>query len=317
MFHECKLVHADLSEYNILYHLAHPTPTPSDSQPSHSQSADPAEHEQNAEHKEQRGHLYIIDVSQSVEHDHPHAFDFLRADVRNIEDFFSKRGVHTLGLRRTFEFITAPILSGGTDGEAALDEETILKKRMEEAEHAPEEDTQEDGQQSSSNGTKVDDEVFMKAYIPRTLNEVYDPERDVGALARGEGEKLIYKDTIGIVAPKEKDETVDRKVRFDGNEDGDHDGSEDDQQSGDESGEDDGGSDEEGDDSDGEGEEGEEGFVERKRRGHRHEDKEAKKVNTHLHLFRSIQDICSFFEHKGTRCWVFRMFADNHHFLSP
>ena len=45
MYHTCQLVHGDLSEYNILYH---------------------------------RGKAYIIDVSQSVEHDHPNALHFLR-----------------------------------------------------------------------------------------------------------------------------------------------------------------------------------------------------------------------------------------------
>lgn len=244
MFHECKLVHADLSEYNILYHIEQPTPSPS------------SESEQVDEHPEQRGHLYIIDVSQSVEHDHPHAFDFLRADVRNVEDFFSKRGARTLGLRRTFEFITTPTLEGEGD------EETILKKRIEEAEQTLEEEEAQDVQSSSNE--KVDDEVFMKAYIPRTLNEVFDPERDVGALARGEGEKLIYKDTIGIVAPKEKDEVQSRKVHFDGNAADAQEESED--ESGDES--------EDSEDSD--GEEGE--FTERTPRGHRHEDKESKKV---------------------------------------
>lgn len=60
---QCRLVHADLSEYNILYH---------------------------------KGELYIIDVSQSVEHDHPHALEFLRSDCLNITDFFGKRGVPTM-----------------------------------------------------------------------------------------------------------------------------------------------------------------------------------------------------------------------------
>lgn len=45
MFHECKLVHADLSEYNLLYH---------------------------------EGRIVFIDVSQSVEHEHPNALVFLR-----------------------------------------------------------------------------------------------------------------------------------------------------------------------------------------------------------------------------------------------
>ena len=30
------------------------------------------------------GILYVIDVSQAVEHDHPHALEFLRKDCTNI-----------------------------------------------------------------------------------------------------------------------------------------------------------------------------------------------------------------------------------------
>jgi RIO kinase 1 len=45
MYQKAKLVHADLSEYNILYY---------------------------------KKQLWIIDVSQSVEHEHPHALDFLK-----------------------------------------------------------------------------------------------------------------------------------------------------------------------------------------------------------------------------------------------
>jgi len=55
MVQDCNLVHGDLSEYNMLYH---------------------------------EGKLYIIDVSQSVELDHPHALDFLRMDCKNVNDFF-------------------------------------------------------------------------------------------------------------------------------------------------------------------------------------------------------------------------------------
>ena len=35
------------------------------------------------------GELYVIDVSQSVEHDHPHALEFLRKDCSNITGRFS------------------------------------------------------------------------------------------------------------------------------------------------------------------------------------------------------------------------------------
>jgi len=60
LFTECKLVHADLSEYNMLYN---------------------------------KGELWIIDVSQSVENDHPLSLEFLRRDVVNINDYFSKHNV--------------------------------------------------------------------------------------------------------------------------------------------------------------------------------------------------------------------------------
>lgn len=59
MFVECKLVHSDLSEYNILY------------------DGDPM----------------IIDVGQAVEYHHPMAFQFLRRDLNVISTFFVKKGI--------------------------------------------------------------------------------------------------------------------------------------------------------------------------------------------------------------------------------
>lgn len=94
MYHRCKLVHADLSEYNILYH---------------------------------DGHLYVIDVSQSVEHDHSHAFDFLRSDIKNIEEFFGRYGVNCLGVRRCFEFITRDRLEEDTGAEEHDDSQVLQR----------------------------------------------------------------------------------------------------------------------------------------------------------------------------------------------
>ncbi|TFK40806.1 RIO1 family-domain-containing protein [Crucibulum laeve] len=253
MFHQCKLVHADLSEYNILFH---------------------------------EGHLWIIDVSQSVEHDHPAAFDFLRNDIKNVEDFFGRLGVRVLGLRRCFEFVTRESLGE----EVKVDE--VLQQWLEQDQEGNNDD--EEGDQDVTAGKdKADqkaheDSVFMRSFIPRTLNEVYDPERDVEKLTRGEGEGLIYADTIGLVGvsdagsgvlKKEAQDQAERKikqskVRFEeteGHSVGEHEetGSENDNSDSEENEDEDGSEEDE--------DQNKEGHVERQPRGHRHEDKEAKK----------------------------------------
>lgn len=165
LFHCCKLVHADLSEYNILYH---------------------------------QNHLYIIDVSQSVEHDHPAAFDFLRNDIKNIEEFFGRLGVRCLGLKRCFEFITherlVPDLASRPElGVQEEKEEEILTRWIEQG---------SDGKVTTRETNQAhEDSVFMRSFIPRTLREVVDPERDVERVKKGQRSNLIYADTIGIVEP--------------------------------------------------------------------------------------------------------------------
>ncbi|KZT73716.1 RIO1-domain-containing protein [Daedalea quercina L-15889] len=279
MFLECKLVHADLSEYNILYHVedasaeGQPSSAPNPTSPQLSDSAtriDPGLAE-DAETSPPHGHLYIIDVSQSVEHDHPHAFDFLRSDLRNVEDFFSKRGAHCVGLRRAFEFVTRESL---VPDDGVEDAAMVLRRWMEEPDEGPADasgEAYEDEGRSKADSAQ-EDAVFMRSYIPRTLNEVYDPERDVGALSRGEGANLIYKDVIGLVPQKEgagvektallaKAKVNGSKVRFEGD-------------TADEKG---GASEDEEDQSDGESDDENRDFDERRPRGHRHEDKEIKK----------------------------------------
>ncbi|RCV32003.1 hypothetical protein SETIT_6G223100v2 [Setaria italica] len=72
LYQKCKLVHGDLSEYNVLYF---------------------------------EGHLYIIDVSQSVDLDHPSALDFLKEDCLHVSDFFKKRGVPVMPVIDLFNFV--------------------------------------------------------------------------------------------------------------------------------------------------------------------------------------------------------------------
>lgn len=78
LYQKCKLVHGDLSEYNILYF---------------------------------EGHLYIIDVSQSVDLDHPSALDFLREDCIHVSDFFKKHGVAVMTVKELFDFIIDSAIS--------------------------------------------------------------------------------------------------------------------------------------------------------------------------------------------------------------
>ena len=185
MYHECKLVHADLSEYNLLVH-------------------------------DER--LYVIDVSQSVEHDHPSAYDFLRNDIRNVEEFFARRGVTCLGIRSCFEFVTKENLGRPTVDSSRPIEEEVLRQwltdvKLQGSRVEVEQDTGIDrtAEQQDDETKKVhedaerreahEDAIFLRSFIPRTLNEVHDPERDIERLTRGQGESLIYAKTIGIVAP--------------------------------------------------------------------------------------------------------------------
>jgi len=231
MFHACKLVHADLSEYNVLYH---------------------------------EGELWFIDVSQSVEHDHPSAFDFLRKDLTNIDDFWKVR-TGTLGLRRSFEYVTREL----GENESA---DALFARLLDEAAKGDDGGDDAEGEH--------EDAVFKKAYIPRTLDQVFDPERDAEKLNRGEGDALIYSNVIGVEPSRaQQQQTEDdtgatakpKKAVVVHFEDG-RDVSGDELESASESDDD-----EEDGEGAGEGDKDGKAFVERQPRGHRHEDRDAKK----------------------------------------
>ncbi|OAV98292.1 Atypical/RIO/RIO1 protein kinase [Puccinia triticina 1-1 BBBD Race 1] len=244
MYHQCKLVHADLSEYNILYH---------------------------------DNHLFIIDVSQSVEHDHPSAYDFLRSDLTNVDLFFARLGVPTLGLKRTFDFVTDKSISLQTEGElielvqqliSAPEPQSVPPMRtsveMVNGIHEATEATSDHGQSAQNSN---DEAVFRHAYIPRTLNEVYDAERDVEKLRKGEGKQLIYASLAGL-APSSQQNIQPKQTNL-AKDNHPEDEAVDDRSSDSNSGADqsDGQSDEEDDPS----------LFDSKPRGHRFESKEAKK----------------------------------------
>lgn len=156
MYQVCRLVHADLSEYNILYH---------------------------------QDKLWIIDVSQSVEHDHPKSLEFLRMDVKNVTAFFNRKGVNTLSERATFGFVTAV--------EGTVDRDTLPKAIDELLATRP--DEEDDAQK------EVDNEVFRNQYIPQTLEQVYDVERDADQVAKGGQTDLIYQSLLADKVAKTTD----------------------------------------------------------------------------------------------------------------
>lgn len=149
MYKKCKLVHADLSEFNILYH---------------------------------KGKLVIIDVSQSVEHDHPHALEFLRKDCTNVSHFFRKNGVSTMTVKELFDFVTDP---------------SITDENMDECLNGISEKISERNLDELTAQEKIDEEVFKQAFIPKRLNEVFDVERDIFE-KKADNEHLIYKTITGL-----------------------------------------------------------------------------------------------------------------------
>ena len=59
-----------------------------------------------------QGHLVVIDVSQSVDLDHPQALHFLREDAAHVNTFFCTR-VPALTTRELFEFAVDPSITPG------------------------------------------------------------------------------------------------------------------------------------------------------------------------------------------------------------
>ena len=121
MYQACRLVHADLSEYNMLC-------------------------------TQESTKVTIIDVSQSVEHDHPRSLDFLRSDIKNITNFFTRKGVNTLKEPSMYYFIVQ-------------DKDSKSREEMQnKIDHLVENPIKLD----------VDEDVFRQQHIPQGLSELHD-----------------------------------------------------------------------------------------------------------------------------------------------
>lgn len=130
LFQNCRLVHADLSEYNSIVH---------------------------------KDKLYIIDVSQSVEPDHPMALDFLRMDIKNVNDYFSRQNIDVYPEKSIFTFVTEPL--GIEDSEEDLNaylDSTPLK---------------------TTKDQEIEDEIFRSLHLVRSLKHL--DERDFQKFSEG------------------------------------------------------------------------------------------------------------------------------------
>lgn len=88
MYSVCHLIHADLSEYNMLWF---------------------------------KGDVYFIDVGQSVEPSHPNGLEFLFRDCVNVSSYFSRLWAGPEGGVRTaqelFNYVTDMAICADTDQE--------------------------------------------------------------------------------------------------------------------------------------------------------------------------------------------------------
>eukprot|EP00984_Skeletonema_dohrnii_P028958 scaffold19228_cov129-Skeletonema_dohrnii-CCMP3373.AAC.3 len=176
MFQKCKLVHGDLSEYNLLWH---------------------------------NNEVYVIDVSQSVESDHPSALDFLRKDASNVNDFYRKNGnMNVMTTRQLFEFVTSSVIEDTPEAEsAALD--SIMDHVGSSAtllENATVHERRALNQQES-----VDEAVFMSQFLPRSLNQVADYE--VSKIQEGDVEETY---ALAVAALTGNEDVVNKVTQVSG-----------------------------------------------------------------------------------------------------
>jgi RIO kinase 1 len=160
MYQRCKLVHGDFSEYNLLWH---------------------------------KNQVYVIDVSQSVETDHPSALDFLRKDVSNVNEYFSKVGkLNVMTTRQLFEFVTT-VLPSSSSGEETAAEEAVemehLELIMKDVENSFKQQSSQTEKERRENDQQnaVDEAVFMSSFLPRSLNQM--AENDIQKLESGQVEE--------------------------------------------------------------------------------------------------------------------------------
>ncbi|KAG7873057.1 hypothetical protein KL938_005173 [Ogataea parapolymorpha] len=166
LYQKCRLVHADLSEYNTIVH---------------------------------KGELYVFDVSQSVEPDHQMSMDFLRMDIKNVNDFFSRtKNINVFPERMIFRFVIdswsnliTDLIPEKNDRRLALDDPEnldLLEKYLATLPHKTEDDQE--------------DIVFRSLHLVSSLNHL--EERDFDKFKSGQVDTL--RDLVKESSSEEEDD---------------------------------------------------------------------------------------------------------------
>jgi RIO kinase 1 len=100
-------------------------------------------------------------------------------DIKNVSDFFRRKGVDVLSEKAIFGFVTSEKSPVDMDG---------MAKWLEQLSATRPETADEDAE--------VDAEVFRQQYIPQNLGQVYDVERDVDQVVRGGQKDLVYQSLL-------------------------------------------------------------------------------------------------------------------------
>eukprot|EP00816_Leptocylindrus_hargravesii_P011399 CAMPEP_0196804098 /NCGR_PEP_ID=MMETSP1362-20130617/3615_1 /TAXON_ID=163516 /ORGANISM="Leptocylindrus danicus, Strain CCMP1856" /LENGTH=665 /DNA_ID=CAMNT_0042176121 /DNA_START=29 /DNA_END=2023 /DNA_ORIENTATION=- len=101
LYHSARLVHGDLSEYNILL-VSKGNVIVEDEDDSKIAAASPEDEKKTLT-------IVLIDFAQAVERKHPRAESFLRRDLQQVSVFFRKRGIRVLDEDVARDYITENI----------------------------------------------------------------------------------------------------------------------------------------------------------------------------------------------------------------
>ncbi len=138
LYHIARLVHGDLSEYNVLL-------CPSQMIENNSIWKKKGEESEDEEGSELE--IVLIDLGQSVERQHPSARELLVRDLSMVRAFFVRQGIHVLSDDDALDFILKPFDGGDSaddDDDDDDDEEEEEEEEDDQGEDKNDDSTEED-----------------------------------------------------------------------------------------------------------------------------------------------------------------------------